>query len=59
MIISRDQEETKLNNAIKHEQWRSYTFTCQKINIPFNKNDVKLPKANKVLTKILLLEPVK
>ena len=56
-VLSHDQEESKLSSTI-YTNSGARTLTHNKITkSPFNKNNVL--KANKVLTKILLLKPAK
>ena len=55
-----DQEESKLNSIINTNSG-AHTFTHEQIikKSPFNKNNGATIKTNTILTKILLLGPVK
>ena len=45
MVISRDQEETKLNNAINMNSGAHTLTHDKKINISFNKTDIETTKS--------------
>ena len=60
-VQSHDKEENKVNSIITANSGAhtfSYTWLNNKKS-PFNKNNVGTIKTNKILTKILLLGPVK
>ena len=62
-VQSHDKEESKLNSTINANSG-AHTLTHDKIikknnkKSPFNKDNIATIKTNKILTKILLLDPV-
>ena len=57
-VQSHDQEESKLNSTINANNGAHTLTHNQIIKSPFNENNLATIKTNRILTKILLLDPV-